>query len=211
MTLLLFLSCDNESLDTTISNSSNDSIGKKVVTQDYWFPCINITSYFTPTEVEEILAYIKNDDLAAIGVYITPNPNYAPPSPEVLNMYLKVDNGWSILLGGSGEDDLRLLYNRGVSKINGHVKIDVPFNYMEDYTDSYIWFTRDGFYYYSGASEHDSIQVILGVDKTDTAIGFKKTYVSSCFNEGYMAPCITMPGELDFPFTASYIYPKRRR
>lgn len=46
------------------------------------------------------------------------------------------------MLGGSDEKELYLLYNIPTSKKQSYVRVDVPFNYVPGYADSYITFTK---------------------------------------------------------------------
>ncbi len=203
-----FVACESNDLEIQSSQEANKMEKKSLNEFDYWYPSINITKYFSPYDLSPILDYIKNDDLAAVGVYITPNVEYAPPSYNDLQMFLKWNNGWSIMLGGSDEKELYLLYNIPTSKKNSYVKVDVPFNYLPGYTDSYITFYQNGHYRFSAAGGgKECIQVMLGVDKTDTSNGFKYTYVSSGIDEGYReAPCTIWTFDVS---KASYVYPKR--
>lgn len=202
-----FMACESDDLEMQDAQEVNKTEKKSSNEFDYWYAAIEITDYFSSYYLPPILNYIRNDDLAAVGVYVTPDSEYGPPSYDDLEMYLKWDNGWSILLDQSGRDYMYLLYNRPIPISQKYVKVDVHFNYVPGSSDAYIIFNQDGTYDFSGfGGERKGIQVILGVDKTDTEYGFKDRYVSFGINEGYHAYCNIFTYDLS---DNNYVYPKR--
>ena len=212
---LCFVSCENdEEIVMPQDEQANEIAEKKEVSDNYWFPAIKLTDHFSSYYLLPLLDFIRNDDLAAVGVYVTANPNYAPPSPDVLKMYLNVNNGWSVVIGDAGRNELYLLYNNATSKNVPYIDVEVPFNYIPGYEDCSIHFSQDGTYYFTGSGGgRYKLQVAFGVDKTNTPVGFKTTIVSSCFDDGYNAPLIIHRGESDYPFNgnfSNFVYPKRQ-
>ena len=203
-----FVACESNDLEIQSCQEANKMEKKSLNEFDYWYPSINITKYFSPYYLPPILDYIRNDDLAAVGVFINLNSEFPPPSYDDLQMYLNWDNGWSILLGGSDGDDLYLLYNKPIPKRLSSYSVPVTYNY-HSFSDGYITFNQNGIYSFDGARrDNDALQVVLGVDKTNTSTGFKQTYVSACFDFKWYetSSCTIWTSDLS---NANNVYPKR--
>ena len=189
-----FISCESDDLETLDITNQTNLKTKKSANNDseYWLPAINVTHYFG-SRMPTILPKIKDDKLVAVGAYITPDVSYEPPTAIMLDMSIMHNNGWSITLGGSSNlDEIYLLYNRPIPKNVEMIKVEVPFNYLPNYTDNCgITFFKNGTYYITGAGGDRPIylQVVLGTDRINAYTGFLNTYYSDFFNEGDYAPC----------------------
>jgi hypothetical protein len=205
--IFCFMACESDDLEIQGSQGANKTEKKSLNTFDYWYPSINISKYFSSYYLPPILDYIKNDDLAAVGVFINNNGALEPPSYDNMQMYLKWDNGWSIILGGSSGNDLYLLYNKPIPKSKSYYEVPVTYNYPP--VKGSIIFNQNGTYHFDGGRrENDALQVVLGVDKTDTVYGFKFTYVSACFENKWndIVPCTIWTSDLS---ENENVYPKR--